>query len=280
MKINKAALVAALAVVGSAAAFQAGAGDAQVLEFAAPAAKQQQPQAAGAAAEQQPAGCRTSAARRMPRSCRPIRRSRRRTGRPRPPPLPAAQAGAQSPYARYVVGQLQLEIGRGTQNSQLQSQAVDAMLASGGAPAEVVNRAAGGADRLRARGQQFRGRRSGAHPPRRGRADQRHPAAPARPGQDQAQQAVRGARALPAASSSRPRPAASARRRMSTGRRSPPLMRAASWRPRSSCARTLVAAYPTPDNWRSALGVYRELGGAEPGAAARPLPADARRRRR
>ena len=37
-----------------------------------------------------------------------------------------------------MVGQLILEIGRGTQSQQLQSQAVDAMLASGAAPAEVV----------------------------------------------------------------------------------------------------------------------------------------------
>lgn len=49
--------------------------------------------------------------------------------------LPAAQAGAQSPYARYVVGQLQLAIGRGTNNTAMQTQAVDAMIASGGAPA-------------------------------------------------------------------------------------------------------------------------------------------------
>ncbi|MDQ8757759.1 tetratricopeptide repeat protein [Sphingosinicella sp. LHD-64] len=52
--------------------------------------------------------------------------------------LPAAQQAAQSPYARYVVGQLQLQIGTGTNNTQLQAQAVDAMVASGGAPAESV----------------------------------------------------------------------------------------------------------------------------------------------
>ncbi len=52
--------------------------------------------------------------------------------------LPAAQAGVQSPYGKYVVGQLQYEIGGGTQNTQLQSQAVDTMLASGGVPAEAI----------------------------------------------------------------------------------------------------------------------------------------------
>ncbi len=52
--------------------------------------------------------------------------------------LPAAQAGAASPYARYVVGQLQLQIGRGTSNQAMQVQAVDAMIASGGAPATAL----------------------------------------------------------------------------------------------------------------------------------------------
>src|SRR5690606_27323317 len=53
--------------------------------------------------------------------------------------LQAAQASIQSPYGRYVVGQFQLQIGIGTNNQQIQSQAVDTMLASGGAPAERVN---------------------------------------------------------------------------------------------------------------------------------------------
>lgn len=52
--------------------------------------------------------------------------------------LPAAKAAAQSPYGRYVVGQLQFEIGRNTQNSAMQSEAVDAMLASGAAPEENI----------------------------------------------------------------------------------------------------------------------------------------------
>jgi tetratricopeptide (TPR) repeat protein len=52
--------------------------------------------------------------------------------------LAAAQAGARTPAARYLVGQLILQIGRGTNNQQMQAQAVDAMLASGGAPAEAL----------------------------------------------------------------------------------------------------------------------------------------------
>jgi tetratricopeptide (TPR) repeat protein len=49
--------------------------------------------------------------------------------------LPAAQAGARSADARYFVAQYQLRLGIGTGNSQMQSQAIDAMIASGGAPA-------------------------------------------------------------------------------------------------------------------------------------------------
>ena len=52
--------------------------------------------------------------------------------------LAAAQAGARTPAARYLVGQLLLQIGRGTNNQQVQAQAVDAMLASGGAPADAL----------------------------------------------------------------------------------------------------------------------------------------------
>ncbi len=52
--------------------------------------------------------------------------------------LPAAQAAAQQPAARFEVARLQFQIGAGTQNQPMQSQAVDAMLASGGAPATAM----------------------------------------------------------------------------------------------------------------------------------------------
>ncbi len=52
--------------------------------------------------------------------------------------LPAARAGAQSPYARYLVGRLQLDIGTNTQNQAIQAEAVAAMIASGAAPAETM----------------------------------------------------------------------------------------------------------------------------------------------
>src|SRR3954447_20985188 len=54
--------------------------------------------------------------------------------------LPAAQAAAQSPDAKYVVGQFILQIGIGLNNEAMQAQAVDALIASGGAqPSELPN---------------------------------------------------------------------------------------------------------------------------------------------
>ena len=47
--------------------------------------------------------------------------------------LDAASPAAQSADAKYLVGQLRLQIGVGTNNSQLESQGVDEMIASGGA---------------------------------------------------------------------------------------------------------------------------------------------------
>ena len=52
--------------------------------------------------------------------------------------LPAAQAAARGNDAKYLVGQLQVQIGIGTNSTQLQSAGVDAMLASGSAPAEQM----------------------------------------------------------------------------------------------------------------------------------------------
>lgn len=52
--------------------------------------------------------------------------------------LPAAQAAAQSADAKYVVGQFQLQIGIGTSNEALQAQAVDSLIASGGAEASEL----------------------------------------------------------------------------------------------------------------------------------------------
>ena len=49
--------------------------------------------------------------------------------------LPAAVAAAQSPDARYAVGRFQLEIGLGTSNVAMQAQGLDNLIASGQVPA-------------------------------------------------------------------------------------------------------------------------------------------------
>lgn len=52
--------------------------------------------------------------------------------------LPAAEAAARGHDAKYLIGQVRLRIGIGTQNRALQAQAIDEMIASGGAlPADM-----------------------------------------------------------------------------------------------------------------------------------------------
>ncbi|MGE0178825.1 MAG: tetratricopeptide repeat protein [Sphingomonas sp.] len=58
--------------------------------------------------------------------------------------LAAAQAGAQSAAARFEVGRLQLQIGSGTQNRDVQIAGLEAMLASTGAPASAMPTLLGG----------------------------------------------------------------------------------------------------------------------------------------
>ena len=52
--------------------------------------------------------------------------------------LPAAEAAAQRPQSRYFVARLKLQLGAGLNNVPMQTQAVEAMLASGQVPAELL----------------------------------------------------------------------------------------------------------------------------------------------
>lgn len=52
--------------------------------------------------------------------------------------LPAASAAVQSPFGRYVVGQIRYEMGLYTQNAEAVSAGTEAMLASGAAPAPTA----------------------------------------------------------------------------------------------------------------------------------------------
>lgn len=179
--------------------------------------------------------------------------------------LPAAQAGAQSAYARYVVGQLILEIGRGTQNPQVQSQAVDAMLASGGAPADVVPQLLAAQTGFALQARNF----AAAEAPLT-RLVELSPNDVDR---------IAQLAAVKVQLNKRPEALTLYRRAIQLGEanggHAPETLyrqslaiayEARTTAPALELARTLVTHYPTPENWRSALGVYRDLAGESSGA--------------
>jgi len=179
--------------------------------------------------------------------------------------LPAAQAGVQSPAGRYIVGQLILEMGRGTQNQQLQQQAVEAMLASGGAPAEVVPQLLAAQAGFALQARNF----AAAEAPLT-RLVELNPNDVDRIGQ---------LAAVKVQLNKRPEALTLYRRAVQLGEANGGHAPEALYRqslalayeartaaPAFELARTLVTHYPTPENWRSALGVYRDLAGESGGA--------------
>ena len=174
--------------------------------------------------------------------------------------LPAAQAGVQSPAGRYIVGQLILEIGRGTQNQQVQSQAVDAMLASGGAPADVVPQLLAAQAGFALQARNF----AAAEAPLT-RLVELNPNDVDRIGQ---------LAAVKIQLNKRPEALTLYRRALqlaeANGGHAPEALyrqslaiayEARTTAPALELARTLVTHYPTQENWRAALGVYRDLAG-------------------
>jgi len=179
--------------------------------------------------------------------------------------LPAAQAGVQSPYGRYIVGQLILEIGRGTQNQQVQQQAVEAMLASGGAPADVVPQLLAAQAGFALQARNF----AAAEAPLT-RLVELNPNDVDRIGQ---------LAAVKIQLNKRPEALTLYRRAIQLGEanggHAPETLyrqslaiayEARTTAPALELARTLVTHYPTPENWRAALGVYRDLAGESSGA--------------
>lgn len=176
--------------------------------------------------------------------------------------LPAAQAAAQSPYARYVVGQLQFQIANGTQNTVLQAQAIDAMLASGGAPADVQPTLLRAQVDNAIRANNFAVAEAGLT-----RLVEQNP-------QDlqllislgqvkgrlnknaEAQQIF--ARALELSSANGQRPPENLLRQVLAS-----AYQARQAQESIRLSQQLVSAYPTPTNWRDALLIYRELSGLE-----------------
>lgn len=176
--------------------------------------------------------------------------------------VPAAQAGARTPYGRYVVAQLQLEIGRGTNDQALQVQAVNAMVASGGAPAEILPQLLSVQAGLALQANDFAAAESALT-----RLLEANPNDVARIAQlaqvksrlnKRAESLTLMRRALELGAASGQRPSEDLYKRALAvayeGRMTDEALAA---------ARELVTAYPSPTNWRDALVIYRELGNAD-----------------
>lgn len=176
--------------------------------------------------------------------------------------LPAAQAAAQSPYARYVVGQLQLQIGRGTNNTQMQSQAVDAMIASGGAPAEGLRPLLGAQADFAIQARNYAAAEAPLTRLIEGEPNNTqllNTLAQVKLRLNKRDEAVALTRRVMELSqaSGQPAPEAAYRQVLAIayeGRQGPAAITA---------ARDLIRAYPTQTNWRDGLMIYRELGGVD-----------------
>ena len=191
--------------------------------------------------------------------------------------LPAAQAAAHGNDAKYIVGQLQVQIGLGTQNTQLQAAGVDAMIASGSArPDQMVTLYNNQANFAVAAGDLAKADRA---------LDQvvslstNDPLAVARAAQlfvdhNNVPHALEYYRHSIAAQEAAGHPVAPEVRR---------LQLATAYRAHSpetlALSRAYLAAAPSTQGWHDALAIYRELTpGVDDRLSPRHLPADARRR--
>jgi hypothetical protein len=183
--------------------------------------------------------------------------------------LPAAQAGARSSEARYAVARLQLQLALETQNVPMQTQAIDAMISSGAAdraelPALLLNQAAlvsGGGELRRTEAAYARvleidpNNAQALADLARVKVDLRKPTE-AVPLMDRAI-AVREA-----AGQKPPESWYAYAMRLAVDNKMAPLA--------NRIGQRLVAAYPSPENWRDALLAFMEL--SRPGD---PAPLDA-----
>lgn len=177
--------------------------------------------------------------------------------------LPAARAGATTPYGKFVVGQLMLNIGRGTNNQEMQNQAVDAMLASGGAPADLQPQLLGVQAQRYIDAQNF----AAAEPvvARLAELTPNDPTALERLAQvkirlnkhQEALDLYQRATQMRTASGQQV-PEDSLKRMLAIayqGRMA---------QPSADYARQLITAYPSTSNWHDALVIYRELNNVDP----------------
>lgn len=174
--------------------------------------------------------------------------------------LPAAQAALQSVPGKYLIGQLMLDIGRGTSDAAMQSRAVDAMIASGGAPADVMLQLLAAQAGFLIQANNL----AGAEAPL-NRLIQLDPANVERITQ-LAEVEIRLGK--------RNEALALYRRALQLGEANGAHAPEQIYRqtlalayeghmaqPAIEFARTLVTIYPSPENWQAALGVYNQIGG-------------------
>ncbi|WP_129792443.1 hypothetical protein [Sphingosinicella sp. CPCC 101087] len=175
--------------------------------------------------------------------------------------LPAAQAAAQSADAKYLVGQIMLRIGLGTNNSQLQAQAVDALIDSGGAQAHELPNLLDNQMRFAiqagdtAKAERAMARIAGLNPNdpnviiRSADLKLRNNDRAGALQEYRRAMEVQQAAGQPVSEELRKRVLA-----LAYEGRLPETL---------TLARELVTAYPNPTNWRDALAIYREVGGVE-----------------
>jgi tetratricopeptide (TPR) repeat protein len=180
--------------------------------------------------------------------------------------LPAARSGASSPGGRFLVGQIALQLAEATQDQALRQQAVTEMIQSGGANAEQLAalqrvqssqnfNAAIASGNLAAIEPQLT-QQLAANPNDLNMVLQLAAVKSQLNKHGEALELFRRALQLSQAS----------------GQRAPEIVyrgaAGSAYQARNRQAaleysRTLVEAYPSPENWRSAIGIYRELGGGD-----------------
>ena len=177
--------------------------------------------------------------------------------------LPGARSGATSPGGRFLVGQIAYQLARATQDRALEAEAVTMMIQSGGANAEQL------AELQRAQSAQSfnTALASGNSAAIEAQLEQRLAATPndtqlllqlaqVKVGLNKRDQALDLLRRAIQQSQTGGQRAPEAVYRTATGLAYEARNTAAAM----ELARSLVEAYPNPANWRSALGIYRELG--------------------
>ena len=180
--------------------------------------------------------------------------------------LATAQARARSANARYIASALQLRLGLETNNIGLQTTAIDSMIASGAAPAsELPQLYRNQAALLQAAGKYERAEAA---------LTRYVEAAPNDPDALLALSQIKNDRR-------KPQEAIALIDRAVDMRKTAGQVAPESWYKRGAAlalmnkmpaqslkfARALVANYPTPENWRDALFIYRDMAGADPESA-------------